>query len=68
MESVFFKKEWFKVSEYPSNIIPADAKEFSIHEDDCTVKGFYASNGDVHIQEINCANNISGAHVRVKTQ
>jgi hypothetical protein len=27
MEAVFFKKEWFKVSEYPSNIIPADAKE-----------------------------------------
>lgn len=54
MEDAVFKKEWFKISEYQSNIIPADAKEFTITEDDCTVKGFYTANGDVHIQEINC--------------
>lgn len=54
MEDAVFKKEWFKISEYPSNVIPADAKMFTITEDDCTVKGFYDLNGDVHIQEIDC--------------
>ena len=53
MEDAMFKKEWFKTSEYPSNIIPSDAREFTITEEDCTVKGFYAGNGDIHIQEIN---------------
>ena len=54
---MIFLKEWFKRSEYPSNIIPVGAVpvvavDYGVDGADHTVKGFYdPSTGELHIQE-----------------
>lgn len=59
-----FKKEWFKISEYPSDFIPSGAKTFigidhASPDGDCTVKGFYdPETGEFHIQEILSSPNV----------
>jgi hypothetical protein len=51
-----FKKEWFKVSEYPSDFIPNGAEifvgvDYGL-EPSYTVKGFHdPETGEIHIQE-----------------
>jgi len=53
-----FKKEWIKISEYPSDFIPNGGQvfvgiDYGSPDGDCTVKGFYDPvTGEYHIQEI----------------
>ena len=53
-----FKKEWFKVSECPSDFIPFGAAviigvDRASPDGDCTVKGFYdPKTKEFHIQEL----------------
>jgi len=56
--SDFFKKEYLKYSEYPSNFIPSAATPFVFVDkaqgrDRCVeIKGFKDENGKFHIQEV----------------
>lgn len=39
------------ISDWPANIIPAEAEAFVYEDDGCTIKGFRL-NGVIHIQDV----------------
>ena len=50
---MFIKPEHLIISDWPTNLIPANGEVFCVTEDGCTVKGFYdPETGVTHIQEI----------------
>lgn len=56
MSNEVFKKEQVKISDYPADFIPKDAKliigiDEGSPDGDCTVKGFY-KDGEYHIQSV----------------
>lgn len=53
----FFDIRNLSISNYPSNYIPKDGRIFigvdmASKDGDCTVKGFYKSDGSIHVQEV----------------
>lgn len=60
-----FNKDWFKISEYPSNLVPKGAKiiigvDPASPDGDCTVRGFYdPKTGELHVQEVDYAKHVN---------